>query len=107
MRDIRDVIGFFIDLCDHCNPPADVLELDASPDSDDGVTAFIRPDMLHHSCPLRVTIPMQTSQDDAIALLENMAQRLREDPIYLETLWSSQEHDDEQVLPVEPGGHFH
>lgn len=107
MRDIRDVIGFYIDLCDECNPPDDVLELDACPESEGGVEAYVRPEMLHHTCAVRVTIPRATTQDDAIALLEELVQRLRDDPTYLASVWETREEDVEQTPPVEPSGHVH
>lgn len=107
MRDIRDVIGFYIDLCEQCNPPADVLELDACPEDNAAIQAYIRPEMLHHSCALRVTIPRATAQEDVAAMLEDLAQQLRDDPTYLESVWATRDEESEQPLPVEPSGHVH
>ena len=107
MRDIRDVIGFYIDLCEQCNPPADVLELDACPGSDNDVEAYVRPDMLHHTCAVRVSIPQGTSQEDAIAMLEDLTQRLRDDPTYLASVWEAREEDVEEIPPTQTSGHVH
>lgn len=107
MRDIRDVIGFYIDLCDECNPPADVLELDACPDTERGVEAYVRPEMLHHTCAVRVTIPQGTSQEDAIALLDELVQRLRDDPTYVASVWDTREEDAEEIPPTQTSGHVH
>ena len=108
MRDIRDIFAFYIDLCDECNPPADVLELDACPDSESGVEAYIRPEMLHHSCAVKVSIPRNTNQEDVVALLQGIAQRLSDDPTFIESAWQSRDDEAEAFAAAEPTpGHMH